>query len=287
MRLMAAGVLALSAGLASISPAVGDALPGVLLASYTQNLRAPDAANVIQVYLAAGFTPKEQSDISEALAEWNHTLNGHLRFDLRDSAGADGLTIMRVPDKDLPLNGPAAQWLAVTIRARGDTGLMIVYGDRIARYDLRRIMLHEVGHLLGLEHDDASNLMFPRYFHSRQGCVDRATVQKLASQRHWLVDEMNWCDPAIMASRTRIENGAVPDREQAQRPSRPGSERRMNRGAPWAHELEPPESSDSESPPELLCPQITNWPIDSHPWSEWMAGDSSRGASPGTPLKTP
>lgn len=226
--------------------------PAVLLATYTHNKGGAarldvEKAKVVKVRLSGDFSAKEQADIADAIVEWNHTLNGYLRFERDDSGDRSGLTIVRVPDKGLPLNGPTAQRLAATMRGRDDGGAIVVYGDRIGTYDLRRIVLHEIGHLLGLEHDERSDLMFPRYFHSRQACIDRATVEMLAAQRSWQIEKMNWCGTTMASPNQKFDGGGDPNLH-----PRTGQERRQTRGAPGLHE--PPATEDAEVLAGIACP---------------------------------
>jgi hypothetical protein len=89
--------------------------------------------------------------------------------------------------------GSTGDVLAVTQRLPGGGGLMILYDDAIGRADLGNIVLHELGHVLGLEHDPATRLMSANYLTDRQGCVDELTVKALAALKGLPVNELNWC----------------------------------------------------------------------------------------------
>jgi hypothetical protein len=283
MRLLKMGALTLVIALIGAHVAWGLAWgqgrPEILLASYTHHTGGArpgggEKAHVVMVRVAGEFTAKEQADIASAIVEWNHTLNGYVRFEVHDSGDRTDLTVLRIPDKGLPLNGPSAQRLALTLRTPADGGVIMVFGDRIGVYDLRRIMLHEFGHLLGLGHDDNSDLMFPRYFHSRQACIDRATVQMLASQRSWQIDRMNWCGPLMAASPPKAD-GSGPEQGREPKPRTTGQERRMTRGAPWLHEEPvPPAAESANELPEFACPQGLDWHDDNRIWWERVLADA-------------
>jgi hypothetical protein len=58
---------------------------------------------------------------------------------------------------------------------------------------LENIILHELGHVLGLNHDPRSRLMSVEYVLDKQGCVDKVTVETLAKLKNIPVNELNWC----------------------------------------------------------------------------------------------
>jgi predicted Zn-dependent protease len=53
---------------------------------------------------------------------------------------------------------------------------------------------HELGHVLGLQHDPASRLMSPIHDPRVQQCIDKATVAAVARMRSLPLDQLNWCE---------------------------------------------------------------------------------------------
>ena len=70
---------------------------------------------------------------------------------------------------------------------------MIVYLDRIGTRDLGSVMMHELGHVLGVGHAD-KGLMATHYHPVDQQCVDKATVAAVAAKRQLPADKLNWCE---------------------------------------------------------------------------------------------
>jgi hypothetical protein len=56
------------------------------------------------------------------------------------------------------------------------------------------VVLHELGHALGLGHDNGG-LMAARYHPSSQQCVDKSAAQAVAAKRALPVGQLNWCRP--------------------------------------------------------------------------------------------
>ena len=76
----------------------------------------------------------------------------------------------------------------------GGGGLLIVSDDILKKFDLENIVLHELGHLLGLQHDPRSRLMSMAYVLDEQGCVDKFTVEMLATLKRLPLEALNWCE---------------------------------------------------------------------------------------------
>jgi hypothetical protein len=121
----------------------------------------PAPTSVAPIHLEIrGFAPDERARILQAAEDWNAT--GFARFDLAPG----GWKIVR-SDARLPQ-------FAVTNTAARE---VMVY--RSAPSDLRGIMRHELGHVLGLDHT-ASGLMSPRYDQRAYSRIDSSTLKTLA-----------------------------------------------------------------------------------------------------------
>ena len=83
--------------------------------------------------------------------------------------------------------------LAIALRLPKAGGIIVVHVDRLVGVDLSRVILHELGHTLGLDHDPHSHLMAVRYVENEQQCIDKATVELLAWQLRLPLNELNWC----------------------------------------------------------------------------------------------
>lgn len=173
---------------------------------YTNRPAHTGSAEVITIRIDHQFDPSEQFKILRAIEEWNHVLNGHIQFDVSSasfgavvsrpapaaSTSAKNLVIAHAAGRGQD-RGSAGEVVALTQRLPGGGGLMILYDDAIGRADLGNIVLHELGHVLGLDHDPVTRLMSANYLADRQGCVDEVTVKALAALKGLPINGLNWC----------------------------------------------------------------------------------------------
>lgn len=173
---------------------------------YTNRPSRAARTEIIAIQIDHQFGPSEQSKVLRAIEEWNYALNGYIRFEVTSTSfGAavpNSMPAASRSSKNWVIahavgrgqdRGNAGDVLALTQRLPGFGGLMILYDDAIGRADLGNIVLHELGHVLGLEHDPATRLMSANYLTDRQGCIDEATVTALAALEGLPVNELNWC----------------------------------------------------------------------------------------------
>jgi hypothetical protein len=168
---------------------------------YSEHESNPARTDIIALLLDDRFSTDERARILEAAQEWNYVLNGYLRFEVGVTSPAansgiepDAWVVARATGgANAARQGSRDVVLAVAQRLPVRSGMLLVFIDRFNRISLRRVMLHEFGHVLGLDHDDRSRLMSARYFRDRQKCVDKVTVELLAAVRGLPVHELNWC----------------------------------------------------------------------------------------------
>ena len=175
---------------------------------YTNHRPAATAGEIVPLRLKGSFTPGDRAKILRAVNEWNVALNGFVRFMIVEDSGpsvanagqsrpwsimaAEGISPRVAP-------GPTIA-LAHTQPLPGSGGLMIVYIDRIGTRDLGSVVMHELGHVLGVGHGERG-LMAAHYHPADQQCVDKATIAAVAAKRQLAVDQLNWCEANVASAK--------------------------------------------------------------------------------------
>jgi hypothetical protein len=179
----------------------------VTASRYTSHRPATTVEEIVPLRIKGSFAPGDRARILRAVNEWNVALNGFVRFTIVDDSGAfaanarqsrpwsimaaEGISPRVVP-------GPTIA-LAHTQPLPGSGGLMIVYVDRIGTRDLGSVIMHELGHVLGVGHGE-KGLMAAHYHPVDQQCVDKATITAVAAKRQLAVDQLNWCETNVASA---------------------------------------------------------------------------------------
>jgi hypothetical protein len=187
--------------LVDLAPEPPTILPEEIRRLYTRHATTSFGARTIVLSVVPDFSVEERAAIALAAAEWNLVLNGHIRFVVGSpdspvslaaaARGPETVLIAKVAG-GISYNQPGPQPVAVTLMANPG-GMMMVYTERLYHLELKRVMLHEIGHVLHLGHDLNSRLMYPRYFGDYQKCVDEMTAGMVSAVSHIPLEELNWC----------------------------------------------------------------------------------------------
>jgi len=184
--------------------------PGVF-AGYTNHSSPPAkvVTAVLPVYIDKDFTFAEKEEIHMAFYEWNKALNGYARFNIvsNDFSGkyeSPELDAMNVTGQGIIVYRMTSD--NPVIQAADDSGRMLAFvpdlgshevfvvADRIGTRKLSLIMMHELGHDLGLTHDDIEyTLMFP-YAERQPPCIDKITMLRIATRFDFDINHLNYCE---------------------------------------------------------------------------------------------
>lgn len=171
---------------------------------YTSNPTAAVMPEKIALNIMGPFSTAERAKILRAVNEWNVALNGFVRFEIvsddKDvTSKASMHWVVSASHGGQSTGLPTA--LAATYPATDIGGLMVIHVDRIGRRDLGGVVMHELGHVLGLGHDPEGHLMAALYHPSHKQCVDRSAAEAVAAKRNLPLAQLNWCQPSLASAR--------------------------------------------------------------------------------------
>jgi hypothetical protein len=146
---------------------------------------------IVPVIMVGPFSGDQQASIRQAADEWNRTLNGHIRFEIQPVTREPKVGAVTAVLKS-PVNNKSEE-LATTTTLQTGGGLVLVYLDRLGSRNLDGIMLHEFGHVLGLQHEGTRGLMAATYNPYDQKCVDHAAAAQAARLYNLPLQDLKWC----------------------------------------------------------------------------------------------
>lgn len=193
----------LSAGCAERLSYEGQALPLMAAAAGLPTDALPAARppgrngpERIALHLSEGMSPHERVKVLTAIDDWNVALNGVLGFGVvtgkQVPAAKSTWRIVVVREPTGPRSNGGTP-LAETYRSWLGGGVVRIYAGNLKTNDLAAVMRHELGHVLGLDHNEAG-LMAAQYSSSDMQCIDKRTLSVLAARRHVPAGALRWCD---------------------------------------------------------------------------------------------
>jgi hypothetical protein len=171
---------------------------------------SPIPLKTIKVYVDKNFGPADKVAIDDALNQWNYALNGHIKlevvtyeFDMDVPSlqkcmvvGSNCWMIMKVDSNNSMVAelDKTKKGKSYTLAWANEIGgnRMYLIRDRLTNEMVTGVTLHEMGHLLGSEHDDAY-LMQPMYHWEKTRCVDYEALRKVAKYQHIPFECTSYC----------------------------------------------------------------------------------------------
>jgi hypothetical protein len=154
----------------------------------------------INIYIDKHFTLDDKIIIQSAINELNVVLNNNFKlivssttFDMEIETiyhvmSSRGWLILKVKSNNSII--PNNYTLAWVNKLGGNT--MHIVRDRFPTTWLYGVVLHEMAHLLGAEHNN-SNLMQAKFNYHNLLCVDKLTAEQIAIYNQLLFESLNYC----------------------------------------------------------------------------------------------
>jgi hypothetical protein len=176
-------------------------LIGCVRTHYVEHLPVIGRCSIVDVQVDVGFSNEDQRRIDMAIEEWNKSLNGYMRyevvsrvFDMKpDQLRAGGIIIMKVSSDNTIV--PTANGISGNVLGWTDTlggRLIWIVRDRLWEGQVEGVVMHELGHVLGVGHLGSKSLMY-KMDGGTSTCVDKETAMEVARIHGWDIDHLVWC----------------------------------------------------------------------------------------------
>jgi len=169
--------------------------------------RETHLAKVQKIYIENTFGNADRVAIREALDRWQYALNGYFDFrtetadlvhgsldPLKEADSGQAWLFMKIDSKNaLVVFHDRPKYLAMAFTDKIGGNLLYLVRDRVSNGEVRGLVMHEMGHLLGAQHRRDDNLMQPVYHDYNAQCIDQETLSQVAAFQHLPLDNMNYC----------------------------------------------------------------------------------------------
>lgn len=189
------------------------------------HLRDQSPTRVRRIYIDNSFGEADLVSIDDALHQWEYALNGYLvfrteKFDVvggslapyEEAHHGNAWLILKIDHNNLMSKAhdhPEEGTMGLAFVDRKEGSLYVVR-DRLHNDNVRGIIMHEVGHLLGAEHiDESDDLMNPMYDDGNSQCIDLHTIQQVAHTLKVPYKNLNYCVYLTADGQPMKYNGAV------------------------------------------------------------------------------
>ena len=171
---------------------------------YTDNARM-GGGREIKVWISEEFKEEEREEIRKGIGEWNYGLNGRIEIKIEDEGFKEegekvakqvregGWIIRRIGsgDKRIPKAEGKGLWVIGFVEGIKGQHMYLIW-DRLPRDVIKGVVMHEIGHLLGVGHI-GHRLMSGEYGKEGSSCIDYETMWAVAEAQDISMEGLNFC----------------------------------------------------------------------------------------------
>lgn len=151
-----------------------------------------------KIYIDKEFSLEERVEIKQAIREWNYAMNGAIilsveseEFGMEVSTIKEGgWFILKTDSIRKSREDSEGHYVLGYVNKIGGNYLSIV-SDRV-KWNLKMIVMHEIGHLLGIKHT-WRGLMLSEFIGEEFKCIDKVTMVEFGKIYDIGIERLRYC----------------------------------------------------------------------------------------------
>ena len=175
----------------------------ISVGKYTQPKSLSAQTKEIPVYITGFIEKNEALGVIDGLNEWNYVLNNNIKYkfiggfpitNLKQKiveVNKNGIIIVIVPYivlEDTLISKKLSPTKTIAITTKFGHVIYVVKEKLKNNSNITKlVVIHEIGHTLGIEHFDFESIMNRKYGYSKYECIDKAMVLSVA-----FLNDLNW-----------------------------------------------------------------------------------------------
>ncbi len=168
---------------------------------YTHNNLYQGKSKDIPIWVDNNFGESDRIAIDDAISKWNYSLNGYIHLyviddhfnmeisEIEKQRELHGWLLLKINSKG-DVRSPQSDTLAFADKVGGDR--VYIVRDHLSNDQIFGVTMHEIGHLLGSEHNK-NGLMYSHYSKIGFQCIDYNTVKNVADYWGIFIGNLNYC----------------------------------------------------------------------------------------------
>lgn len=158
----------------------------------------------IPIWVDKNFGNLDQLSIDDAIHQWNYALNGYIKlivvdthFDMEinkieERNRTNGWFFLKIDSKNTMIPSTEEGYKTIGFCDRIGGKFMYIVRDRLSNEEVFGVVLHEAGHLGGVDHV-GEDLMYKHYSLAGYQCIDYETIKAVSLYQGLPVNELNYC----------------------------------------------------------------------------------------------
>lgn len=164
----------------------------------------PGKGREVKIWVDKEFGEGDRIGMEDAVAQWNYAMNGYVHYKvesydfdmqieiIKRVERGEGWLFLKIDSSNGMLRSLDHGGMTIAFVNKIGGNRIYFVRDRMGNEWMKAVSLHEMGHLMGAEHDEGT--LMNAYFNLMEyKCIDKRTVEQVGEHEGIPADHLKYC----------------------------------------------------------------------------------------------